>query len=232
MSGWPTPKNVFAPGPRIARTGGYLSIARHGTASRPPSPSGLARRRWLILAAKFLLPATAAILLASIALWPEFERTTDKARIVMMGVGAAVEGGRIRDAHYRGVDEHNRPYTVTATTATQREDDRVDLTSPNADITLENGAWLNVRSKLGVYTRKDGLLDLSEDVVVYRDDGTTMTTASATLDTKAGAATSDRPTHVEGPFGTLDAAGFTTMEKGAAVQFWGPAHVELNGATQ
>ncbi len=235
MTGWPTPKNMVpaggGPAPP-ARAGGYLSIARRGTASAPPSPGGLARRRWLITAAKFLLPVAATVLLASIALWPELERATDKARVVMTGIGAAVDGARVRGAHYRGVDERNRPYTVTAATASQRDDDRVDLTAPNADITLENGAWLNIRSKLGVYTRRDGVLDLSEDVVLYRDDGTTMKTESATLDTKEGAANSDRPTHVEGPFGTLDAAGFKTVEKGAVVRFWGPARAELNGVTQ
>ena len=78
------------------------------------------------------------------------------------------------------------------------------------DMTLENGTWLNVRSKQGVYIRKDQQLDLSHDVVMYRDDGTTMTTDSATVAMKDGAASSGMPTHVEGPFGTIDATGFTT----------------------
>jgi lipopolysaccharide export system protein LptC len=130
------------------------------------------------------------------------------------------------------VDERGRPYTVTAATATQRDADRIDLTVPNADMTLENGTWLNVRSKQGVYIRKDQQLDLSHDVVLYRDDGTTMTTAAATVAMKDGAASSNMPTHVEGPFGTIDATGFTTEEKGAAIQFWGPVRVELNGVSQ
>ena len=36
--------------------------------------------------------------------------------------------------------------------------------------------------------------------------------------------------HAEGPFGVLDAQGFTIVDKGTAVQFVGPAHVVLNGA--
>ena len=99
-------------------------------------------------------------------------------------------------------------------------------------MTLENGTWLNVRSRQGVYIRKDQHLDLSHDVVLYRDDGTTMTTSSATVAMKDGAASSDMPTHVEGPFGTLDATGFTTVDKGAAIQFWGPVRIELNGVSQ
>jgi hypothetical protein len=36
-------------------------------------------------------------------------------------------------------------------------------------------------------------------------------------------------THAEGPFGVLDAQGFTLVDKGAAIQFHGPAKLTLNG---
>jgi lipopolysaccharide export system protein LptC len=215
-----------------ARTGGYLSVVSRRVARRVPTTRGLARRRWLIRTSKFLLPAAAALLLTSIALWPEFEQATDKARIVLGGLHATIDGARLTDAHYNGVDERGRPYTVTAATASQRDAEQVDLTVPNADMILENGTWINVKSKQGVFMRKAQQLDLSHDVVLYRDDGTTMTTSSASVEMKAGAASGAAPTHVEGPFGTLDAAGFTTVDKGAAIQFWGPVAVTLNGVSQ
>jgi lipopolysaccharide export system protein LptC len=199
---------------------------------RVPTSGGIARRRWLINASKFLLPAAALLLLASIALWPEYNRVVDKARVAMHGLSATIDGARVTNAHYNGVDERGRPYTVTAATALQRDAERVDLTVPNADMTLENGTWINVKSKLGVYMRKAQQLDLSENVVLYRDDGTTMTTATATVEMQAGAASGATATHVEGPFGTLDATGFTTVDKGAAIQFWGPARADLNGVSQ
>ena len=46
-----------------------------------------------------------------------------------------------------------------------------------------------------------------------------MHTASASIDIKAGAAAGSEPTHVEGPFGTLDAQGFTVMDKGSRDRF-------------
>jgi len=206
-------------------------VSRRG-ARRVPTHGGLLRRRLMINASKFLLPAAAVLLLASIALWPELHRAGDTMRVTVHGLSATVDGARLTDAHYHGVDERGRPFTVTAATATQRDTDRVDLTVPDADMTLENGTWINVKSKLGVYMRKDGQLDLSRDVVLYRDDGTTMTTASATVAMKEGAASGAAPTHVEGPFGTLDATGFTTLDKGAAIQFWGPVRVEMNGVSR
>jgi lipopolysaccharide export system protein LptC len=216
----------------VSRTGGYLSIVSRRVARRVPTRGGLLRRRLMINASKFLLPAAALLLLSSIALWPEFNRAADGARVALHSLSATIDGARLRNAHYHGVDERGRPYTVTATTAVQAGEDRINLTIPDADMTLENGTWINVKWKLGVFMRKDNQLDLSRDVVLYRDDGTTMTTATATVAIKEGAASSASPTHVEGPFGTLDADGFTTVDKGAAIQFWGPAHVEMNGVSR
>jgi lipopolysaccharide export system protein LptC len=231
-AGQPTQSTSPETAPPAARTGGYLEVVSRRGARQVPTPSWMQRRRLMINASKFALPAAAVLLLSSIALWPELDRGADRTRFSMGGLSASMDGARLTDAHYNGVDEHGRPYTVTAATATQRDADRVDLTVPNADVTLENGTWLNVRSKQGVYMRKDQQLDLSHDVVLYRDDGTTMTTETATVGLKDGAASSDKATHIEGPFGTLDATGFTTVDKGAAIQFWGPVRVELNGVSK
>jgi lipopolysaccharide export system protein LptC len=85
-------------------------------------------------------------------------------------------------------------------------------------------------SKEGTFMQHLNQLDLVKDVTLYRDDGTTMHTQSASIDVKAGAAAGSEPTHVEGPFGVLDAQGFTVMDKGTAMDFPGPAHLVLNGA--
>jgi len=195
---------------------------------RTPSPGGLARRRFIITLTKWLLPTAALLLLATIALWPEFTRMRDSARAAFQRVAAEIGGATLTDARYHGVDEQGRPYTLTAATAQQDGPDRVNLTAPKGDITLSNGTWLMVQSKLGVFLQHSGQLDLSQDVTIYRDDGTTMTTASASVDLKNGAAASSDPTHAEGPFGTLDAQGFTLTDKGTAIQFSGPAHLVLN----
>ena len=75
-------------------------------------------------------------------------------------------------------------------------------------MTLENGTWLYVAGEAtGCSCSTINQLDLSHDVMLYRDDGTTMLTQSAALDLKNGAAAGAEPTHAEGPFGTLDAQG-------------------------
>jgi lipopolysaccharide export system protein LptC len=231
LKGLALPNAIDDVPPEVGRTGGYLAVVSRRGKRHLPTPGGLIRRRWMINASKFLLPSAAVLLLTSIALWPEFNEAADGARFVYNGL-RAMNGARLTDAHYRGVDQRGRPYTVTAATATQRDEDQIDLTMPNGDMTMENGTWIDVKSKVGVYMRKAQQLDLSDDVVLYRDDGTTMTTSSATVDMRSGAASGSQATHVEGPFGTLDASGFTTVDKGAAIEFWGPIHAVLNGASQ
>ncbi len=199
---------------------------------RPPSPSGIARRRLLVRLSKFLLPLAALGLLALIAVWPEIDRGPDHGRLTFSQFSAEVDGAKLTDARYRGVDEQGRPYTITAKTAKQVTPDRVNLTTPVGDLTLKDGTWLHGQSKDGVYLQHSGSLDLSHDVILYRDDGTTLTTESAAIDLKSGAAAGSEPVHAEGPFGTLDAHGFVLTDSGAAIQFTGPARLVLNGTTQ
>jgi lipopolysaccharide export system protein LptC len=230
MSGRPLASTGPAAGPEERHTGGYL-LGGSGPRDRvPPAPRRIARRRFLITLTKWALPMAAMALLASIALWPEIQEATMKARLEMNHITGEVDGGKLLDARYNGIDEKGRPYTITAATAWQIDPERVGLTMPKGDITLENGTWLMVTSKEGTFMQHLNQLDLVKDVTLYRDDGTTMHTESASIDVKAGAAAGSEPTHVEGPFGVLDAQGFTVMDKGSAIDFPGPAHLILNGA--
>jgi lipopolysaccharide export system protein LptC len=217
-------------GPEDRHTGGYLLDGASARGRVPPAPRRIARRRFLITLTKWLLPVAAAALLASIALWPEIQAASLRARLEANHVSGEVDGGKLLDARYNGVDEKGRPYTITAATAWQIDPERVGLTMPKGDITMENGTWLMITAKQGTFMQHLNQLDLVKDVTLYRDDGTTMHTQSATIDVKGGAAAGSQPTHVEGPFGVLDAQGFTVMDKGSAIDFPGPAHLVLNGA--
>ena len=215
-----------------ARPGGPRLISA-GQARRPkvPGTARIARRRLAVTWAKRLLPVLALMLLASIALWPEFDRMRDQGRIAFRRTfNIEPDAIRMTQPRYRGVDARGRPYTMTADTALQSGPNRVDLAAPKADVTLESGAWMLVQAREGVYIQHAGQLDLSGDATLYRDDGTVMRSQTATLDLKSGAASSNEQTHAEGPFGVLDAQGFTLVDKGAVIQFTGPARLVLNGA--
>ncbi len=211
------------------RTGGYLLGGISVRGRRLPTPGKIARRRFLITLTKWVLPLVAMALLSTIALWPEIDAATTKAAL---GDEACVRRSGGRQTDRCALQRHRRkgrPYTVTATTAWRIDAQKVGLTLPKGDITLENGTWLMLTSKQGTFVQGTNQLDLVKDVTLYRDDGTTMHTESASIDVKAGAAAGSEPVHVEGPFGVLDARGFAVMDKGNAIDFSGPAHVIMNG---
>jgi lipopolysaccharide export system protein LptC len=197
---------------------------------RAPSPAGIARRRWMVRWSKRLLPVLALALLSSLALWPELNRQADEARVAYRRATAVEpDAARLTDARYRGVDERGRPYTLTSTTAIQVSPERVNLTDPVGDSTMQNGTWLMLSAKNGVYMQHISQLDLQDNVVLYRDDGTTLKSATATIDLKQGAALGNDPVHAEGPFGVLDAKSFALTDKGDTIQFTGPAKLVING---
>ncbi len=192
-------------------------------------PRSTRRRRSVVRIAKYALPLVALALLSSIALWPELSRTLANGRVTWHRLTAVVAGsGQIVLPRYHGLDERGRPYMVSADTAERAGVERLNLIKPRGDVTLSNGSWIEVQSKRGVFMQRLDELDLQDDVTLYRQDGTTMTSRTATINMKQGAAVSDEYTHAEGPFGTLDAQGFTLVDKGGIIQFHGPAHLVMN----
>lgn len=167
------------------------------------------------------------MLLLAVALWPELSRLAGQERSLSRNL-LDVDSARMRAPHYRGVDERGRPYTITAESAVQLGPQRINLVWPEADIVAEGGAWVYVQSHDGAYIQHAGQLDLSGEVLVYRSDGMTLRTDSAAIEIKAGAAASNALTHVEGPFGTIDSLGFVLLDRGATIQFTGPAHMIVN----
>jgi len=213
----------------LGRPGRRDSMSRTRAPRKVPAPDAIVRRTWFVSIAKRLLPIVALALLSLVALWPEIGRDALQTRVGLRTGLAEPQNGVLSRARYNGVDEQGRRYTVTADVAHQVTPDRIDLVSPIGDLTLANGSWLTARSRSGVYLQQTQQLDLSDDVQLYRDDGITLGTDAAAIDLKAGIAASDQRVHVEGPFGTLDAQGFTLLDRGAVIQFAGPGRLILNG---
>ncbi len=111
---------------RAARRARPASDCSQRRRARPPAADRAAawpaRRRWSSAASKWLLPVAALLLLATIALWPEIDaHARHRPRLPTARHAAPRDGGAtLTDARYHGVDEHGRPYTVTAATARSR----------------------------------------------------------------------------------------------------------------
>jgi lipopolysaccharide export system protein LptC len=226
--------------PTSSRSGNAATVPVRATASRLPPPSRrrralssgqLARRRVAVAIAKRLLPLAAVGLLATVALWPEFESASDRGRVAFRRVvEVRPDALHVREPRYQGVDELNRPYTVTAASAVQAgQEDVVQLQQPRADLVLSDGGWVYLEAREGRYAKPENKLDLDGQVTIHHDDGTQFVTESAEVDIASGNASGDRPVAAQGPFGTLAADGFRLFDRGQVVVFTGHARAVLEG---
>jgi len=201
-------------------------------ARRLPSAAALAWRRVAVRIGRVLLPALALGLLAALALWPEFDRVEDRARLSYR-VGVAPGGVQVIGPRYDSVDREGRPFTVSADTAVQdATTEALDLDRPRADLFTSDG-WLLLEAERGRYDRRAERLDLSGGVTLWEDRGAMIRTARATILTGAGTAEGDRPVAAQGPFGMLDAeGGFRITGRGDVVLFLGPARAVLEDAAR
>ena len=181
---------------------------------------------------KILLPSAAGFLLLLIVVLPQFRQQDDRFRIGMNLIEeSATDTLNMTNARYYGTDDKGQPYSVTAANVRERpnDDPAVDLTAPQADISLTDGSWLSISAHTGVYNRDEQLLNLDGNVSLYQDQGNEFHTGSARVDLDKGEAVGNDAVNSHGPFGSLEAAGFTMSETGKVVYFVGPAHLVLNG---
>jgi len=196
------------------------------------SLAAIARRSYTVLVAKKLLPAAGILLLVALAVVPSLHTGVNRDRVTYhVADGKTAPPSRMSGAKYHGTDQQGQPFTVTATTADQQDEDHIALASPEGDITMKSGAWMMLRSDTGMYHQKSQVLHLTGNVTLYRNDGTILTAPTAAIDLRAGNASSDAPIQVQGPFGTLTAQnGFALTNRGADIMFLGPATLVLTQA--
>lgn len=180
---------------------------------------------------KVLLPSVAGVLLLLIVVLPQFRQQDDRFRIGMnLLEESTADTLNMTNARYYGTDEKGQPYSVTAANVRERPDDdpAVDLTAPQADISLADGSWLSISARTGVYDRDQQKLNLDGNVALYQDQGNEFHTSSAHIDLEKGEASGNEPVVTQGPFGSLSAAGFSMSETGKVIYFVGPALLVLN----
>jgi lipopolysaccharide export system protein LptC len=176
---------------------------------------------------KLILPALALVLVSLILAWPRLVPDDRHFRLGAQRIAAdEAEALRLDKARIVGIDQEQRPYVITADDATQANGSATDvnLQAPKADITLNNGAWVQLSANSGVYRRDSNLLDLSGDVALFHDSGGEFHTATAHIDLKLGTADGSDPIAGQGPQGNITGEGFHIADHGARILFTGRAH--------
>lgn len=198
----------------------------------PDIKADLAKRSWRVTLLKRVFPGVAILLLIVLVLAPEWHSGIEAGRVTYhLSKSSNNETSSIEDATYNGRDEQGQPYMVTASNIVQHSEGTSLLTAPQGSVILKSGAWLMLKSATGRFDQKDNSLDLKGNVMLYRNDGTIMTTSQATINMHTSSATSKMPVQVSGPFGALEAQnGFTLANRGDQIMFNGPVKMVLDQA--
>lgn len=214
---------------------------RTATAPRPERPRANRRRprraagrqySRFVGAMRLLLPIFAGSLIALVIAWPQFQ--DEQGKTFALNNAAKLDvidqtGQRLTQAKFTGVDNSNQPYTVTADTVAQasNETDLIDLSNPQADITLNQGAWLTLSAPDGTYSKGDGKLNLSGGVNIFHDQGYEFYSPAATIELKQNLAYGDERVEGHGPFGEVEATGFRISDQGKKLYFKGKTRLLL-----
>ncbi len=206
------------------KRGGDLGFENRGPRRHTAAYSQFVR------AMKFLLPATALLLIGLIIAWPHIDVPDAKFRIGFADLTVKeADDPSMLNPRYIGSDDDDQPYSVTAEIARRlsASGSVIELDSPKADISLEDGTWLVLTARRGVYGQEAETLDLVGSVVLYHDSGYEFLTEKAKIDLEQSSAEGNQPVRGQGPFGNLQAEGFRLVDKGKTIYFTGKSKLVI-----
>lgn len=225
------------PEPQTSRDGGGRSLL---TRVRGPVDGRLvhAHSRW-VQSLRILLPLTALALTIVVLLWPSVGPNKSQVRInpgSLAGAPAARPEDdvlKMMQPRFVSTDENNRPFTVTADSATQTraDDSEVTLVAPKADLADKAGAWMQLGADNGFFDRKSEILRLEGNVTLFHDTGMEFQTSRMGANLKDRSVSSDTAVEGQGPQGSLSARdGFRILQNGQRIELIGPSKVVVRGS--
>jgi len=179
---------------------------------------------------KFLLPIIALALIVLVVSWPYLMFNDTRFSISFTALNAGnVEDPAMINPRFQGADKDRQTFSITADIAKNllKGGKSIELEMPKADISLEDGSWLVLTAKSGVYVRQNGTLTLNEQVNLFHDSGYEFRTESAVIDLTKGTATGTVSVAGQGPFGNIKAEGFRLVDKGKTIYFMGKSKLTV-----
>ncbi len=126
----------------------------------------------------------------------------------------------------------DRAYDIGANRATQAFDSPkvVQLEQLAGRIEMKDNAWAKIESRNGTYDGNNDTLKLVGGVKATTSTGYLLLGEDADIDLSKGNMSTDKPVHIQGPTGQLDAGGARVTDGGATIQFTGRVHMTITPA--
>tara|TARA_X000001036_G_scaffold17785_2_gene14913 strand:- start:1079 stop:1744 length:666 start_codon:yes stop_codon:yes gene_type:complete len=185
----------------------------------------------IIKSLRIILPISAGAIILLLFTWQQIE----DANIVPPQEPPAktprtIGKNELVNPKFESRDNKGNPYIITAVRALQgqtKEDDLILLEKPFADIALDDGRWIAIKSNQSAYKQTSKRLLLKDNVEIFYDEGYTLTTEELDVDMMNGTAQNNIDVHVQGPKGFLEAKGLNADQNKGTLIFKGPAKLTL-----
>lgn len=209
-----------------------LTFHRFKLRERPVTPERLQKNLRYLKAVRLfrkVLPGAAFILILAIVLWPKIDEYLNAVPLDRMQVEEHMKmKNKLLQPKMRSLDQHGRPYTVTAATATQVDDQTAKFEKPDSALELQDGRLLKITADQGQFKESSNHLDYQQNVKLQDDEGYELRTQSAGLDLTTKVAEGHVPVEGEGPTGAISAEGFKVDQEGNRIHFTGKSHLVIS----
>jgi lipopolysaccharide export system protein LptC len=179
----------------------------------------------LVARLRIALPLLGIVALIALIAWPFLDSHRIQSAVMKNIPDLAVE-----NLLFNGQDSKNQPYTLKAARVTRPggANNIYDLQKPEADITLQEGAWVAGKAETGRFDQDKRQLWLGGDVHIFHDNGSQFTTDEMHIDLNTNNAQGEKPVLIQGGFGEIQGQGFHAIDSGKTFIIKGPAKALLN----
>lgn len=181
----------------------------------------------VVVSLKVLLPSLAALLVGLVILWPQLQARQDEAISIVSETDAAPQDQVMINPRFFTVDGKGEPLNLTAENAYELpgETRRIRLNNVKADIVLKDNRFLALDAAAAVYRQSQDVVELSEAVNLYSEDGFELNTTQAQIRLKNQSLAGTAETFVRTPMGTAVSDGFEVTDGGTVVRLTGKTKV-------
>jgi lipopolysaccharide export system protein LptC len=175
---------------------------------------------------KRALPIAAAAIVAAVLVYSFLPRPSDRITVTAERTGWLKNDLAMVKPKLTGADNDGNPFVVTAEVAVQEPKNlhRAHMKKIEADITMNDGHWINATADTGFFDMDVGTLNLVSNIAVFSDSGYEVHTSRLDIDMKKGLYHGPDAVTGHGPSGAFRADRFAMERRQQLLHLIGNVH--------